>query len=329
MRRHLLILDGSEAAEQAIPHAVAAARTFQADLRLLHVLENDAPSPHHAVDPVDWRMRHAQAGAYLEAWRARLAAHDVTVTTELREGRPAKQILDVVRARGIDLLVLTPHGAGGRSAPGLGDVAGKLFATGGVSFLLVRRTTPGGAPDAPARYARILVPLDASRRAECALPIAAAMAKAHAATLLLAHVAPVPELPGAMPPAPDDVQLRERVVTRNRERGAAYLEAARGQTATGDLDVMTRILVAPNVGRALCRCTVEEGVDLVVTSAHGDGCRGTDTFGPYGSVARELIADGSTTLWVLQDLPPTPCVDTATALGAAFVGPRPATTSSA
>ncbi|MFO0932298.1 MAG: universal stress protein [Planctomycetota bacterium] len=322
MRRHLLILDGSEAAEHAIPHAVAAARTFEADLRLLHVLECETPSAQHAVDPVDWRMRHAQAGAYLEAWRGRLAAQGVPVTTELREGRPAEQILDVVRALGIDLVVLAPHGAGGPSTSGLGDVAGKLLAAGGVSFLLARRAAPDAASDVAARYTRILVPLDASRRAECALPVASAMARAHAATLLLAHVAPVPELPGAMPPAADDVRLRERVVTRNRECGAAYLDAVRARAASPDLPVTTRILVASDVGRALCRSASEEQVDLVVTSAHGGGCRGTGAFAPYGSVARELIADRATSLWILQDLPAAPAVDAAAAYGAAFVGPR-------
>ena len=114
MSPHLLILDGSKAAEMAIPFAIAAARTFGAALHLLHVLEAAAPSPQGAVDSVAWRMQRAEALAYLEGWRTRIEEPGLAVTTEVREGRPAEQALDVARSRKVDLLVLTPRGCSGR-----------------------------------------------------------------------------------------------------------------------------------------------------------------------------------------------------------------------
>ncbi|HVG92824.1 MAG TPA: universal stress protein [Planctomycetota bacterium] len=322
MSRHLLLLDGSTAAEEAIPHAVEAARTFRAKLLLLHVLAAESASPQGAVDSVAWRMRRAEAGAYLKAWQTRLEEQDLEVETEVREGRPDEQILDVVRSRAIDLLVFAPRGAGAGTTLGLGDTAQKIVSSGAVSFLLVRaplapHPTKAGAP----RYRRVLVPLDASRRAECAIQVAAAIARAHDAPLCLEHVAPVPELPGAMPPTVEDVELRDRVVARNRQRGSAYLEEVRGRVAGGDLDVTTKVLVAPDVGRAVCRSVRDEQVDLVVASAHGGGCRGTGAFPPYGNVARELITDGVVSVWVLQDLPTVAGADASPASGPQFSSP--------
>lgn len=303
MNCHLLTLDGSKAAERVIPHAVAAARSFGAGLRLLHVLETDAPSPQGAVDSVAWRMRRAEAGAYLEAWRTRLEEHGLVVTTELREGRAAEQILDVVRARRVDLIVLATQG--GRSSIGtdLGDTAQKVVASGCVSFLLVRSSPTDDASEADLRYRRVLAPLDASSRSECALPVATSVARTHGASLILAHVAPVPDLPGSTPPTADDVELRDRVVARNRERGSAYLAGIRARVAERDLDVATRVVVASDVGRAVCRSIRDEAIDLVVVSAHGGGCHGEEDRPPYGGVARALISEGSVALWVVQDLP--------------------------
>ncbi len=321
MVHHLLLLDGSKAAEQAIPFAIAAARTFGAALHLLHVLESATPSPQGAVDSVAWRMQRAEARAYLEAWRARLTDPGMQVTTELREGRAAEQALDVVRSRKIELLVLTPRGAGAGTGAGLGDTAQKVIGSGAVSFLLVRSALVPGATETPQRFRRVLVPLDASRRAECALQTAATIVRTHGSALLLAHVAPVPELPDSMLPSPEDVELRERVVARNQERGVAYLEEIHSRVSMPDLSVTTRILVAPDVGRAVCRSIRDEEIDLVVASAHGGGLRGTGAFAPYGSVARDLISEGTVTLWILQDLPAPACAETAPAVGAVFSSP--------
>lgn len=321
MSRHLLILDGSKAAESAIPAAIDAAKAFGASLELLHVLEATAPSPQGAVDSVAWRMQRAEAIAYLDAWRKRVEGAGIAADTHVREGRVAEQTLDVVRKAGIDLLVLSPHGAGEGSCARLGSSAQRVIADGGVSILLV--PSASAATPAPPRYRRVFVPLDASRRAECSLPVAAAIARAHGASLLLAYVAPVPEQPDSMPETPEDVELRERVVARNRARGEAYLEATRSRLGAADLEVATRVLVAADVGRAIRRSIHDEQADLVVASAHGGGCRGTGEFARYGRVARDLLAEGSVPLWILQDLPAATETARSSAVGPVFASPRP------
>lgn len=323
MSQHLLILDGSKVAEQAIPYAIAAARTFGAELHLLHVLESAAPSPQGAVDSVAWRMQRAEASVYLEAWKARIEQTGLAVTVEIREGRAAEQTIDVARSRKADLLVLVPRGAGAGSGAGLGDTSQKVIEEGCVSILLVRSPPTAGTSGAAARFRRVLVPLDASRRAECALQVATAIARADGATLLLAHVAPVPELPDSMIPTPEDVELRDRVAARNRERGAAYLAEVRARISAPDLEVTARVLVAPDVGRAICRSMREDEVDLVVTSAHGGGCRGTGAIAPYGGVARDLLSMAPSSIWILQDLPSPACAQAAPAVQAVFSSPRP------
>ena len=67
-KRILLSLDGSAVAEQALPHAVAQAEHFQAELILLKVLEPLAK--HHNISlEAAWRVEkatHELARDYLE-----------------------------------------------------------------------------------------------------------------------------------------------------------------------------------------------------------------------------------------------------------------------
>jgi nucleotide-binding universal stress UspA family protein len=250
MSHHLLILDGSKAAEAAIPFALAAARTFGADLHVLHVLEAAAPSPQGAVDSVAWRMQRAEALAYLEGWRTRIEEPGLAVTTEVREGRPAEQALDVARSRKVDLLVLTPRGAGAGTGVGLGDTAQKVIGGGTVSFLLVRRAPGMGEAEAAQRFRRVLVPLDASRRAMRSPGGRGDRPIARGLTAVTRRAGA--QAPDAMLPTPDDIG-RERVA-RNKERGDAPAGrstcACRRPTSTTRASSWPPTSVARSVGRS-------------------------------------------------------------------------------
>ncbi len=70
--------------------------------------------------------------------------------------------------------------------------------------------------------------------------------------------------------------------------------------AGSSLVVRTLLVDSPNVAETLCQIARDEGVSLVVMSAHGSS--GAAPW-PYGSVADRLIAHGTTPLLVFQDLP--------------------------
>jgi len=303
MRRHLVPLDGSHDAEEAIAHAVALGRALSAETILLRVLEPERETCDSAVDSVSWRLARAEAAAYLAGWKSRLDEAGVAAEIDVREGRAAEQILEAARERQVDLVLLTAHGLGGIGEFGLGSTAQKLVAWGGTSLLLLRGTVGDAAPSLDLRYGRILVLVDGSHRADWALRTAASLARDQGGTLVVAHVVPVPEMAGLTPPSPDDLRLRDRIVARNREHARAYLDDVVRRLSDDALEVESRLLVAPAVGRTLAALARTEGMDLVVCGAHGRGCLGEACEWPYGSVATALLSLEGPPLLVLQDVP--------------------------
>ena len=70
-------------------------------------------------------------------------------------------------------------------------------------------------------YQRILIPLDASQRAECTLPVASFLAQTCHSQLILAHVIRKPEMPRHAPLTTQEVELTEQIVESNRIEASA------------------------------------------------------------------------------------------------------------
>jgi len=211
--RHILVpMDGSVLAECALPYAAALGQVLSARLTLLRVLT--APSGH--VDPVEWELARAEAHGKLARFDQQLAARGLTSAVTVLEGRSAEQIIHFAQEHHVDLIILSSHGEGGLTGWMLSSTAQKVVARTHSSILIVPAYAAEGARTAALRFDKILLPLDCSPRAECILPFAAALARAHDAELILAHVVPEPELPRRMPPSSEDVALARRLTERNR-----------------------------------------------------------------------------------------------------------------
>jgi len=143
----------------------------------------------------------------------------------------------------------------------------------------------------------VLVPLDGSQRAEFTLPLATALASYHECPLLLAHVVSKPEVPRRAPLTEEEAHLVEQLTESNCRKGEQYLEDLRARL---DTDVETVLRVSENAAEALHQLVEERDVDLVLLSAHGYSARRK---WPYGGVALNFIAYGTTPLLILQDLP--------------------------
>jgi nucleotide-binding universal stress UspA family protein len=124
------------------------------------------------------------------------------------------------------------------------------------------------------------------------------LAISHDSQLLLVHVVVKPEIPRHTPPSEEERQLVDTLTGLNQTRAGEYLERIQAQFLPG---VETRILVSHAPAEALQDVVVQENADLVMLSAHGytGGTRW-----PYGSIALNLIAYGTTPLLIAQDLCP-------------------------
>lgn len=300
--RHVLIpLDGSALAACALPWAVAVAQALAARMTLLRVLErpaiSSATSHHH--DAVDWEMRRAEALSQLAKIDHDLKARELTSAIALLEGRPAEQIINFARAQHVDLVVLSSHGEGGLTGWALSSTALMVIARTHSSVLIVPAHAAEGQQIGDVRVRRLLVPLDCSPRSECVLPLATALARAHDAEMILAHVVPEPEMPRRLPPSAEDLAVASQVTARNRLEGERYLGDLRDRLVDRKVRVGTRIVVASRRARAIRAMADEADVDLVLVSAHGQT---GDPHERYGSVAARLLGESSRPLILLQDL---------------------------
>lgn len=294
--RHVLVpMDGSALAECALPFAAALARAFSARVTLLRILT--APGGH--VDPVDWELVRAEAHRHLEQLQQRLAEQGVASSVAVLEGRPAEQILHFCREEPVDLIILSSHGEGGLTGWVLSSTAHKVVARTHSSVLIVPAYATGDGEPTERRFRRILLPLDCSPRAECILPFAATLARAHDAELILAHVVPEPELPRRMPPSSEDLALAHRLSERNRQESEQYLGGVSHDLSAQGITVRTQVTTSTRRPHAILDLADEEDVDLIVACAHGATGNPADR---YGTVAAHLLHWSNKPIVIIQDL---------------------------
>ena len=144
-------------------------------------------------------------------------------------------------------------------------------------------------------FQHILVPLDGSRLAEAALPVAATLASKLGSSLTLVHV---------IEKDPPQQIHHERHLTTVPE-AAAYLERVARESLPGQVKVQTHVHTAAvtDVARSIVEHTHEFAPDLIVMCTHGRP-------GPrellFGSIAQDVVAAGATPVLLVQPEAPSP-----------------------
>jgi nucleotide-binding universal stress UspA family protein len=140
-KRILLPLDGSALAEQALPHAIAQAERFQAELVLLRVIE---PLPRMgggmsqtAFERAEEEMK-AWAQGYLEDLAASVKEQGILVQLVTMKGHPHKAVVQFAEANQVDLIVISTRGHSGLSRWPMGSVADRVLRGAKAPVLLVR-----------------------------------------------------------------------------------------------------------------------------------------------------------------------------------------------
>jgi nucleotide-binding universal stress UspA family protein len=139
-QRILLPLDGSPLAEQALPHAIAVAEHFEAELILLRVFV-PLPRPPTVADAV---LREAEQEAtklvhkYLDRIAADVQERGIRAQLATTVGRAHLQIIQYAETNQVDLIVMSTRGQSGLSRWLMGSVADRVVRGAGVPVLLVR-----------------------------------------------------------------------------------------------------------------------------------------------------------------------------------------------
>lgn len=137
-------LDGSEISEAALATGTDLARRLNVPLHLVRAADltrmrlgaNEAAEAYAELSS-EMQGEKAVAERYLEDVASPLQQEGLTVTTEVRSGEAAGELLDVVTPR--DLLVVSSHGRGGLKRMLLGSVAEEVARKSPAPVLIARK----------------------------------------------------------------------------------------------------------------------------------------------------------------------------------------------
>jgi nucleotide-binding universal stress UspA family protein len=150
---HLLVaLDGSEAAEQVLPHVEALAEKFGSTVTLLRAVMSAeillaqsataGPAVGDVAPPMDptpvLEAERSSAREYLAGIERRLSSKGIKTTTELPEGNASDVIVERASALNVSLILMTTHGRSGLGRIVFGSTADAVLRHAACPVLLVR-----------------------------------------------------------------------------------------------------------------------------------------------------------------------------------------------
>jgi nucleotide-binding universal stress UspA family protein len=298
MLEHIMVaLDGSRLAEQTLPFASALARAFDSEIILLRVVETPPGGTGGALDSFDWRMERTEAIAYLRSVKQRLRDEGISVDLDVTAGRACEEILEMARARDIDLLLIGSHGVGGLTEFHMASTTHKVVFASETSVLVVPacESVAEGKP-----FASVLVPVDCTPHSDWAVALSARLARAEGVDLSILHVVRTPQL---LDPAGTERERRlvDELVTLNRGAASRYLDDLKRRLEAPDMQIHTHIEVADEVASVVeAQASAEERPLLVLTT------RGVSRFAdqPFGSLVAVMLASTTHPALVLREANP-------------------------
>ena len=283
-------LDGSAAAEFALPVALAIAEASRGDLVLFSAVARlpfHPPSEFGGDPPRGWHEEEfSRISQYLQETARRLeaAGSGVSVDTEIEAGPPVRVLDEGIRSLEADLVVMTTHGRGPLGRAWLGSVADGLLRRGPASILLVRPGDGRADLSQRPRFKKILVPLDGSDLSEEAILDGVELARRFNGGVSLVTVVPPPFSATSpyVPAVVEDEGTREAIFAGFRR----YLEAMGEPVEKLGLLLGTAVLEGRDVASGILDHGRKIGADLVVMSSRG---RGGVARLVLGSVADKVI----------------------------------------
>ena len=315
MFRSLLVpLDGSTAAEQALPWAVSLARRFGAALKIIHVHVPiwDVSGENSVYSLLADREIREEMQVYLDDIVRRISDNmGIFPTSALLEGSVADAIERHATELGVDLVVMTTQGRGTVARMLLGSVADRLVRQSKVPLLLVRPHDEEEEVDLTQdpKFERILIPLDGSQLAEQILGPATILAAATNAQVTLFFVSRqivqgqgVAKRRGLSGLRPELLAQLHEVDLQKQAQGKEYLAQLVERLKEKLLSVETQIASHVQPAAAILNEAATLGVDLIALATHGRG--GLKRL-LVGSVADKVLRGATMPVLVYRPIGPT------------------------
>ena len=250
--RILVPLDGSAQSNAALPLARTLAKVTNASITLMRVV------------PLDDLAEGHTARSALHRIAEELTASGLTVSSIVREGRAADEILEQIRTGPPSVVVMRTHARAGVERLILGSVTEHVLKESAVPIVLMR---PGQRR--LTRIEKLLVPVDGSPGGAIALGTAVALARASGAAIkLLEVVVPIPLQSLAAYPYGGLAYYDPVWDDETQTSAQTYVDGLAGRLRDGGFTIEAQVKVAAAVPNAIVEAADQDDVDMVVMSTH-------------------------------------------------------------
>ena len=234
----LLPVDFSERSLEATRQAEVLARHFHSDVTVLHV-----------VDPPEQEFGRFEPGGVKARELEMLLARDFTgasISRIVRDGSPAREILDLAGSNRVDLIVMASHGYGPFESFLTGSVTAEVLRDASCPVWITAQAQQG----LPPMFRNVLCAVDLGPRSESVANWASRFAAAFMAHVFVLHVLRSLES-GEQPDSPDEWLSQ----TEREELGKVK------ETLAKDGQIL---FAGGDVPEAVCRQAKDLHADLVV-----------------------------------------------------------------
>jgi len=187
----LIPTDGSRGSEAAIARAFDLARTGDATLHIVHVVDTSMEPRDLDAGERDELRRHAEQHGMEATGRIREQAADrgLDAVRAVLEGTPSRQILEYADENDLDLIVMGTHGRTGTERVRLGSTTERVIQFADVPVMAVRLSDDVAIPDSGyGMYDHVVIPTDGSDAAERAADHALTIAEHYGADVHVIYV---------------------------------------------------------------------------------------------------------------------------------------------
>jgi nucleotide-binding universal stress UspA family protein len=276
----LLGTDGSDTAAAAIGFVAAFPFPAGTEVKIVSVIGEVLRDPEIAALTEEHRdaVRETWEGAQravedlVQFEGTRLQQTGWTVTTDVRSGHPAAEIVAAAEEFAADLIVVGSHGLSGFKSFLLGSVSSQVLQSAKQSVLIVRKPEQESDGDEPALPAleghrwRLLVAYDGSDPSEAAIDFCSDLDLSDSASIRLLTVLPMVRM------FRQDIRQEMNLIWQQKaEAERAALDAAAKRVRSGGAQVTTELIEAGDVSEAVLEAGDEFDADLIILGHKGKG----------------------------------------------------------
>jgi nucleotide-binding universal stress UspA family protein len=275
----LIPLDGSNAAEHALPIALSLGRRCNAALQIIRV-----HLPAWIMDPesgwydetIDQELRAGEQD-YLDTVVQRLrAVNDIPVSSVLESGFVVDTLHNHAVASGNDLVVMTTHGYGPVARYWLGSVADALVRKNSVPIFFVKPNESAVELSDEQAFKHVIIPLDGSPLSEQILGPAMMLASAMRAEITLLRIVSrsieyEPNSDRGRGIRPGLLEQLKKIENQEKARAEQYLDELAEKLRVEGRIVQKRVSSHAQPAAGILEDASRVGADLIALATHGRG----------------------------------------------------------